>query len=147
MESLLERAASYPEEGRAGRIMRFHAQLDGMRWFLGEGAKRGDAFTMHWAAANLVLFGCRMLLAHNRVLFPCTKSMTHELKRCAELPEGIFEKMDALLKNPGADTAEAFYRGIKDWREWEQSPGGWSNLYMADTELRWLKGEAPVSDI
>lgn len=147
LSELLERIAAYPEEGRVNRIIRFHAQLDGMRWFMGEGIKRADRFTVNWAAVNMVLFGSRMLLAHNRVLFPCQKTMTHELHRCAELPGGIFESTEELLAHPTEESAEAYYRLIKDWREWEQSTEGWSNQFMADAELKWLTGEASVAEI
>lgn len=147
VEDLLRRTAAYPEADRENRIIRFHAQLDGLRWFFGEGIKRADRYTINWSSTSMVFFGSRMLLAYNRVLFPCNKTMTHELKRCAELPEGIFDRMEALLSAPSMESAEAYYRAIKDWREWEQSPEGWPCQYMADSELKWLTGDAPVSDI
>jgi hypothetical protein len=147
LEELLRRASAYPENDRVNRIIRFHAQLDGMRWFFGEGVKRADRYTVNWSAAGMVMFGSRMLLAHNRVLFPCHKTMTHELRRCSGLPDGIFDRMEGLLGNPTEESAEAYYRAVKDWREWEESPGGWPNQFMADSELKWLTGDAPVSDI
>jgi hypothetical protein len=147
LESLLQRITAYPLAEQESRIIRFHAQLDGMRWFFGEGIKRNDRFTINWAATDMVLFGSRMLLAYNRVLFPCHKTMTHELRRCEQLPEGIFDKMEELLAHPTEASAEAYYHAIKDWREWEQSPEGWPNQYMADSELKWLVNAAAVADI
>ena len=93
----------------------------------------------------MVLFGCRMLLAHNNMLFPCHKTMTFELQKCKNLPESLFEKIDLLLNNPTLDNAESFYRLIKDYRQWEETPNGWPNQYMADSELMWLNGQCPVS--
>jgi hypothetical protein len=147
LEDILLRASAYPESDRESRIIRFHAQLDGLQWFFGEGVKRNDRYTINWSSTGMVLFGNRMLLAYNRVLFPCNKTMTHELRRCPELPEGIFDKMESLLNSPTTETAEAYYRAIKDWRQWEQSPQGWPNQYMADSELKWLVGAAAVADI
>ena len=144
---LLSRAAAYPKADKSNRIQRFHAQLDGLRWFFGEGAKRNDRYTINWSSTSMVLFGCRMLLAHNNMLFPCQKTMTFELQKCKNLPENLFEKIDLLLNNPTLDNAESFYRLIKDYRQWEETPNGWPNQYMADSELMWLNGQCPVSDI
>lgn len=147
LPGFLQRVSAYPEEGRENRIIRFHAQLDGMRWFVGEGIKRDDRFTVQWASVNMALFGSRMLLAHNRVLFPCQKTMTHELRRCAELPDGIFDKMEELLAHPSEQSAESYYRAIKDWRQWEQAEGGWPDVFMRDAELKWLNGTPSVAEI
>ena len=144
---LLQRVAAYPEEDRVNRITRFHAQLDGLRWFFGEGVKRNDRYTINWSSTSMVLFGSRMLLAYNRMLFPCHKTMTFELKRCSKLPAGIFETMEELLSSPTLESAEAYYRAIKDWREWEQAPCGWPGQFMADSELKWLERVAAVADI
>lgn len=147
LDRLLAEVTAYPEHDRENRIRRFHAQLDGLRWFFGEGEKRNDRYTINWSSTGMVLFGSRMLLAYNRVLFPCNKTMTHELKRCAELPEGIFEKMEELLAQPTTDAAEAYYRAIKDWRQWEVPPAGWPAQYIEDSEMKWLTGFAPIADI
>jgi hypothetical protein len=147
LPALLQRVSAYPEAERENRIVRFHAQLDGMRWFFGEGIKRDDRFTAQWAAVNMILFGSRMLLAYNRVLFPCQKTMTHELRRCTELPQGIFGRMDELLANPVESSAEAYYRAIKQWRQWEQAGVGWADQFMADAELKWLTGTPYVGEI
>ena len=147
LTNLIEKIAAYPEEGLESRIMRFHAQLEGMRWFFGEGIRRAEKFTITWAAANMVLFGGRMILAHNRALFPCQKTMMHELHRCKELPEGIFDKADRLLSCMTEEAAEEYYRAVIDWQQWPHTENGWAGLFMADAELKWLSSSPSVAEI
>ena len=69
----VERAVRYPVEGNVERVRRFRAQLDAWRWFSKEGRKKGDGYLVVLAVRKLVLFGGRLVLAENEVLYPFHK--------------------------------------------------------------------------
>lgn len=73
VEGELARAVRYPAEGKGERVRRFRAQLDAWRWFCGEGRKKGDGYLVGLAARKLVLFGGRLVLVENEVLYPFHK--------------------------------------------------------------------------
>ena len=73
VEGLVKQAVRYPVEGKEERVRRFRAQVEAWRWFCGEGRKKGDKYLVGLAARKLVLFGGRLVLAHNEVLYPFHK--------------------------------------------------------------------------
>ena len=57
------------------KIAAFHSQLQLNRWFFwAEAKRRGDRYLQVRAATEMVLFGCRLVLAHNRLLFALSKA-------------------------------------------------------------------------
>jgi hypothetical protein len=55
--------------------------------------------------------------------------------------------IDALLAQPGAETAKAFYDAIKRFRWWNEAAEMWQVRYMRDTELAWMEPKAYVGDV
>ena len=54
----------------------FVAQLQALQWYMGEAENLDNPYLRHWVAADLVLMGYRLILAHNRMLFPYHKWLT-----------------------------------------------------------------------
>jgi hypothetical protein len=64
---------------------------------VGEAAKRDDPYLAGWAASRLALLACRLVLAHNRVLYPYHKWL---LRTVAEVPDRPDDYVD-LVRRPG----------------------------------------------
>ena len=94
IDALVHAAATYPEAGVEQRMARFLAQAQAAQWYVGEAAKRDDPYLAGWAASRLALFACRLVLAHNRVLYPYHKWL---LRTVAEVPDRPWR-----LRRPGA---------------------------------------------
>nr|AIF26559.1 hypothetical protein [uncultured bacterium fosmid pJB45G2] len=72
LDALLGRIPVYPEANRDRNIRDFFAQIVLYGFFFAEEAvKKNNPYLLAHSASQLVLFGGRLILAHNRLLFPC----------------------------------------------------------------------------
>ena len=146
LEALLQRIPLYPEAQRRARLQSFYAQVLALQWYVGEAEKRHDRYLLNKMSADLVLFAGRLILAHNRILFPFHKWFMKELQRAPEKPENLLELADQLLANPNKQNADLFTQCVTNFAPWETPPEGWPARFMEDTEWAWRKGNAPLAD-
>ena len=117
------------------------------QWFVGEAEKRGDAYLMMHASSQLVLFGGRMILAHNRMLYPFHKWFTTMLRRAPDKPENFLTLMDGLLAEPSKARADAFCECLFNFTEWDIPGEGWGVRFMHDSEWTWRNGSPAIEDV
>jgi len=147
LEDLLRRIPVYPEAQRTSRLQSFYAQVQALAWYVGEAERRGDRYLLQKMSADLVLFAGRLILAHNRILFPYHKWLFTELARAPEKPEDMLALADQLLAAPSKLLAEQFSQCVLNFAEWEKPPEGWPARFMQDTEWAWRRGCAPLADL
>jgi predicted nucleotidyltransferase len=146
LEVLLQKTTTYPESQRIPNIRSFCAQMMIWFWYLGEAERRADRYLLLRSVSEFALFAGRMILAHNRILYPYHKWFMHELEQAAEKPEGLVEKLERLLAEPSRDNATAVLGAVMNFREWEQPAVGFSGQFMQDSEWAWRRGDPPVAD-
>ncbi len=146
VRELVARIAAYQPQEQREKIQSFYAQFECAYWYVGEAARRDDKYLLYRAVSELILFGGRLILAHNQVLYPYHKLFMDELRAAPDKPEDIMALIDALLGEPGAETAKAFYDAIKRFRWWNEAAEMWQVRYMRDTELAWMEPKAYVGD-
>jgi predicted nucleotidyltransferase len=149
LEEVIARAVRYPVEGKRERMVRFRVQLEAWRWFCGEGRQKGNAYLLGLAVRKLVLFGGRLILAENEVLYPFHKWFLRVLEGVEEKPEGLMECINRVIEDPSEANVEEFYEMVMGFREWEvkHPPGRWGTQFMLDNELTWMTGNTPVDDL
>ena len=146
LAEIVARIGCYPEHERRERIATFHAGLcltSGYFWW--EARKRGDRYLLLRSAADLVMYGLRMVLAHNRVLFPCHKWLTKTVADCPETPPRILELTDLLLTNLADADMQAFNDAVLQWRDWEIE-GDVLSRFVRDHEQWWQWGGPFVNE-
>ncbi len=144
LEKMLERIPAYPEHEREEKINGFFAQVKYLLWLTGEAEKRNDRYLLVHCAAELVLFGGRLILAHNRILFPAHKWFMYELRNAPEKPENILELAEKLLAHPSKENAKAFGEAVLNFTEWEKPAEGWVKWFLKNIEWSWRKGRPPI---
>ncbi len=151
LSGLLEAITRYPTKGKDMRMARFYAQLEAWKWFCEEAMKHGNTYLLNLAVSKLILFGGRLILAHNEMLYPYHKWFLRVLSEAADKPEGLMEAIDRLLKDASKENVQAFYHSVNDFRQWvgdDISYGqSWGQFFMYDSELNWLTGHTPVDDL
>ena len=147
IQEILARIPVYQAHEQREKIQNFYAQFECAHWYVGEAIRRGDKYLLNHAVSELILYGGRLILAHNEVLYPYHKLFMEELRAAPEKPENLMELIDALLEEPGVETARAFYDAIKRFRWWNESAEMWQVRYMRDTELAWMDNRAYVGDM
>ena len=147
LPTLIERIVAYPEVDREEKIGRFFAQLSAAQWYVREAEKHDDPYLASWAATRLVLFGCRLVLAHNRVLFPYHKWLMRTVGELADRPDDLLDLATALLASPTPENADAFATSIVFFTEWPAASTAWSAQFVLDSEWNWLEHPPPVEDL
>lgn len=147
LDSIIEKIPVYQEHEQEEKIRSFYSQMRVLRWLIGEAEKQSDSYLLVRAATDLVLFGGRMILAHNKMLYPYHKLFVSELRNAPSKPDNIMELAENLLVRPCQDNADLFYDSILNCAKWELPPGGWwTGQFIEDSQWNWRKGRAPVQD-
>lgn len=144
--AMVAKIAQYPEDTRIEKIHTFAGQLIVWTWYIGEAEKRNDRYLLLQSVTEMVLFGSRLMLAHNRLLFPYHKWMRRQLEQCEELPENYFELMDSLLENPCRETAEVYTKTLLEFRDWGVSFDDAMRRFLTDREWNWRAGKPTIHD-
>jgi hypothetical protein len=146
VDALLQRIPVYPEAERAAKLTAFYSQVVVGNWFMQEAVKRGDKYLMTHAAGEMALFGGRLILAYNRILYPYHKWLMHEVAAAPEKPDQYMVLVNALLDTPGVETAQAFTDAISAYHDWGVSfPEVFIN-FTRDREWNWRGQRAPIHD-
>ena len=146
LDNLLQRITAYPEAAHAAKLQSFYAQLLAMQWYVGEAEKRDNKYLMMHSVSELVLFGGRMILAHNRMLYPYHKWFLRRLQDAPEKPADLLLLIDRLLNTPSKANADQLCAAILDFTAWPVPPEGWPARFMEDTEWAWRRGSAAIGE-
>lgn len=146
LDDLLSRIPVYQTGERQEKIRSFRAQFECAYWYLGEAIKRDDRYLLNHAVSNLILYGGRLILAHNEILYPYHKLFMGELERAPEKPDNLMELINVLLEEPTAENAKAFHDAIMGFRRWDEPPELWAVRFLKDTELAWVEDRAYIGD-
>jgi hypothetical protein len=146
LEEVLRRIPLYPEHERAEKLASFASQLPVHLSYLVLGEYSGNRYLLAQTAVELVLFGGRLILAHNRMLYPNRKWLMRELERAPEKPAGMLELAEDLLTAPSIARAKAFCDMVLGFAPWPQPREGALARYQRDRELHWRTGPAPLAE-
>lgn len=147
VDSLLKCIPVYPEAERDEKIKAFYSQVLIMNWFAAEAEKRRDPYLLTHAASEMALYGGRVILAHNRILYPYHKWFMHVLRGAPDKPADFMRRIDELLARPGVDTARAFAECLGGFQDWGVTMGQAVVRFMRDSEWNWrYGGRTPLAD-
>lgn len=147
LEEDVGRIAVYPSAEKEARIRRFYAQFEAWHWYCGEALKQRNQYLLGVSLSKLILFGGRLILAHNEMLYPYHKWFLKVLERANEKPAGLLACIQTLTRSPTAENIEAFYEKVKTFQPWSNQPYSWPAQFMLDSELNWLDARTPVDDL
>ncbi|CAI4213502.1 unnamed protein product [Parascedosporium putredinis] len=147
LEDALKAAATYPVSQKLDKIQTFRAQFEAWKWFTTEAIKKKNRYLLMVAVTKLVLFGTRLVLAHNEALYPYHKWMFKVLEGVKNKPEGMVKAAERVCEDPSEEHIQTFYDLVKNFREWEESPRGWPTTFLEDVELTWQRGFTCVDDV
>ena len=139
--------AEYPVAEKAERIKRFYAQFEAWHWYSGEALAKGNQYLLGTSVSKLILFGGRLILAHNQMLYPYYKWFLKVLENAREKPSDLLASIQSLTETPTAETVEAFYERVKTFQPWSDNPHHWPVQFLFYSELNWVDGHTPVDDL
>ena len=146
LDALLLRIPVYPEAGHDERIRAFYSMAFIQHWLFHEAERHGNRYTMTRAASQLALFAGRLILAHNRQLFPYHKWFPRALESVAEKPDELMACFNELLTAPNGDRAKALFERVRDFRDWGVTDLDAYTWFMTDVEWSWMSGSTSMED-
>lgn len=147
LPELIDRIRAYPEHERAEKLRSFWSQVALLAdFFVPEAARRDDRYLLMHAVSDMVLFGCRLILAWNRILYPYHKWLTRDVERAPEKPADFLTLLQDALERPGIETAAAFRQCLAGFQDWGMSTDVIVNRFIVDSEWNWRTGVTPVYD-
>ena len=111
-----------------------------------EAHRHGNRYTLTRAASQLALFSGRLILAHNRTLFPYHKWLPRTLESVPDKPCDLMDLFNRLLDAPTGDRAAALFERVRNFRDWGVSDLDAYTWFMTDVEWAWMSGKAPLED-
>lgn len=146
IDSIVPTIAVYQEHERLEKMRSFVSQLPVHLSYLQLGVWSKNSWLAAQTATELVFFGGRLMLAHNRILYANRKQFISQLETAPEKPSTIVEEGQALMRAPTIEGAHRFHDLAMGFREWPTAPEGPWSRYTRDREVNWLVGPAALAD-
>jgi hypothetical protein len=145
VERCLPAIPMYPSEHQSENITAFLAQMQLNRWFFwGEGKRRGDLYLQTRAATDIVLFGCRLILAHNNILFACQKRLVEQTLAAPNKPENMQKMINRIFTEMSDDSREDFCKSIEQLVT--PKDADLLSRFLQDVEMSWYHQTHAVSE-
>jgi predicted nucleotidyltransferase len=146
LQELIEAIPVYQEGEHAEKLKSYYSQVLILIYFVKEAAKRPNPYLLSYATTNLALFAAKLILAHNKMLFPGHKWLMEELKRAKQKPDNFIELLDQLLREPGLDSATALKDCMVAYRDWGMTYNQALTRFIEDVEVNWRDARPPIAD-
>lgn len=147
LAALLARIPVYPNAGHDERVKTFYSMAFIQHWLMHEAERHGNRYTMARAASQLALFAGRLILAHNRRLFPYHKWLPAALNAAPEKPSDFMMHFDALVREPNGVHAKALFESVRGYRDWGVDDLAAYTWFMTEVEWSWMSGVTPLEDL
>jgi predicted nucleotidyltransferase len=149
LAALLAEIVRFPVEQQRARRERFAAQLLAWRWYYGEAIRQENRYLRFLALQRVVLFGCRLVLNENELLYPYHKWLLRVVATAPRQPAGFLAAVDELLATDSRDLVERYCGAVLEFVGVDAAALNrtWSSRFIEDTELTWTTHEAPIDDL
>ena len=147
VEDLLPTIPVYPKEGHERRIKAFYSMAFIQNWLMGEATRHDNPYTIQRAASQLALYAGRLILAHNRVLYPYHKWLTRALEDAPVKPDGFMKSLADLTTAPSAESAEQLFNSVRAFRDWGVQDIEAYTWFMREMEWGWRGGAPSLEDL
>ncbi len=146
LENILKRIPIFQKNEKLKKIRKFYAQFETANWIIKEAERRNDDYLLTRGITDLILFGGRLILEHNEILYPFHKLFMTTLEKAPDKPKNLMTLIKTLLNDRNSKNADALYETIKNFRKWEIQ-AFWAIRFLLDTEWAWMEGKPYVGDI
>lgn len=96
---------------------------------------------------DTVFYACRLVLAHNDVLYPCVKNLHKALKQCKNLPDNFIELMNEVMDSYDFNKMVEFYNCVDSYFKEYRFDNRLRRGYVLENELFWYFNTFPYSEI
>ena len=125
----------------------FYAQVQlwGMYFYM-EGVKKKNTYLVERSITELVFYASRYILAKNRILFPCHKTMMEFIDSAVDKPKNYLQTVNQLMKEKRRDQVSAFMEYFNQYARCNLSYEQCVARFIEDSEWNWLNGTVSLQD-
>ena len=146
LQPAVDRIAVYPEANRAGNMRDFFSHFAIYTgYFAPQAMAKDDPFLLSHSLSLATLFAGRLVLAYNRVLYPCPKQLLATVGSCSEQPEDFVGRTKALLRGPTEAALQDYRDLLANFTDWGIGGAEVLTRFMELDEWSWLDGEPALA--
>lgn len=147
LDEIVTKIGQYDDEKRLQKMESFYAQVQLWgRFFYTEGIKGDNPYLVERSITELVFYASRYILAKNRILFPCHKTMMEFVDAAPDKPENYLQTVNQLLAEKKPEQVAAFVDQFTKYADCGLSYEQWVGRFMEDSEWNWLNAPPPLQD-
>lgn len=147
IDELIKEIPVYPQSDRQEKIEAFYSQIQLNQYYLEQALEHGNELLTMKSLTDIVFFSARLVLAHNKLLYPCPKALFSTLSQAKEMPEGFIEKSEAILKSRDMDTINDYCDSVIDFFREHELPLINQIDYILENEFSWYTKKTSVADL
>jgi predicted nucleotidyltransferase len=140
IDTLIGRIAAYPESERAQKIKTFYAYTKHYRYVGEQAFELENDYLTRRCVIEIVFAAARLALAHNRVLFPCHKTLFAALEECEDLPPGFASSSRRLLESQSLPALIDYYEMVSGYFGQYDLPDQERISLILENEWSWFSG-------
>ncbi len=147
IDDLIKQIPVFQKQEKEDKLLSFYSAFNlsyGYFWSV----SKDNIYLKLKAATDIVLFGLRLLLEENEVLFPCHKSLFQTISNLEDKPKDIIEKATLFLSTLTDNTKNDFVNSIVEFIDY-YPPTDFSKVltrYVDDNELWWYKDRPVIAE-
>ncbi len=126
-------------------IRKFYALMKSARF--SANVDTGNLLFVQKCIFDTVYFACRLVLAHNDILFPCVKNLHKEIENCSKIPEDFEDQMNDVLSTQSIEKLARFYKTVDKYFDQYHYDNRIRKGYVLENELFWFFGIKPYAEL
>lgn len=145
MDKLIKDILIYPEDERITKLKRFYSLFECNQYYATQALTLNNDYLELRCIAESVYYASRLILAYNRVYFPCHKSMFEALEKCTVIPDNFIIKSKELMSSATPEKLDEYFDIVYDFsKELKMTLQESVGLILED-EWTWFTNKVPVS--
>lgn len=144
---LIEKIPVFQKQEKNDKMLSFYSTFNlnyGYFW----DASKDNPYLKIRVASDIVLFGLRLILQNNEVLFPCHKALLETVSRLENKPNKILEKVETFLSSLTDESKNEFVTTVLEFIDYTPPESYCEVLtrFIDDNELWWYKKRPNIAE-
>jgi hypothetical protein len=135
---LVRQICVYPEWEREERCRAFYGMMKHFRYEGEQAFQNRNQFYFQSCIQNLVFFAARLVLGHNRVLYPCRKSLFRVLEQAVDQPIDFKIRSENLLECKDLELFIDYYQSVSKKYSCYDMPDDERIGILLENEMNWF---------
>jgi len=137
---LIEKIPVFQKHEKDDKMLSFYSAFNlnhGYFWSM----SKDNAYLKIRTASDIVLFGLRLILQNNEVLFPCHKALLETVAKLENKPENIVEKAECFISSLTDESKNDFVKSVLEYIDYTP-PEDYAEVltrFIDDNEIWWYK--------